>query len=80
MRRAVIANKIIPMAGGSAAKNKGVQYLIDAVIDYLPSPIGIPPAKGINPDNHDETIEAEADDNAKFCSLGFKLWVISLVD
>lgn len=74
MRRAVIANKIIPMAGGSAFKNKGVQYLIDAVIDYLPSPIDIPPAKGINPDNHDETIEAEADDNAKFCSLGFKLW------
>lgn len=74
MRRAVIQNKIIPMAGGSAFKNKGVQYLIDAVIDYLPNPIDIPPAKGINPDDHSVTVEAEADDNAKFCSLGFKLW------
>lgn len=74
LRRAVIANKIIPMAGGSAFKNKGVQYLIDAVIDYLPSPIDIPAAKGINPDDHSIVVEAEADDNAKFCSLGFKLW------
>jgi elongation factor G len=42
----VIANKIIPMAGGSAFKNKGVQYLIDAVIDYLPGPLDIAPQKG----------------------------------
>jgi len=74
MRRAVILNRIIPMAGGSAFKNKGVQYLIDAVIDYLPNPIDIPAAKGINPDDHSITVEAQADDNAKFCSLGFKLW------
>jgi elongation factor G len=74
LRRAVIANKIIPMAGGSAFKNKGVQYLIDAVIDYLPGPLDIEPAKGINPDDHSITVEATPDDNGKFCSLAFKLW------
>jgi len=74
LRRAVIANKIIPMAGGSAFKNKGVQYLIDAVIDYLPGPLDIPAAKGIHPDDHSIVVEAEANDSAKFCSLGFKLW------
>jgi elongation factor G len=74
LRRAVIANKIIPMAGGSAFKNKGVQYLIDAVIDYLPGPLDIKAAEGINPDNHDEKVLAVPDDNGKFCSLAFKLW------
>jgi elongation factor G len=54
-------------------KNKGVQYLVDAVIDYLPSPIDIPPAKGIDPDTGAEK-DAVTDDNAKFCSLAFKLW------
>ena len=74
LRRAVIENKIIPMAGGSAFKNKGVQYLIDSVIDYLPGPIDIKPAQGINPDDHSIHVTAEAGDNAKFCSLAFKLW------
>ena len=74
LRRAVIENKIIPMAGGSAFKNKGVQYLIDAVIDYLPGPIDIKPAQGINPEDHSIHVTAEAGDNAKFCSLAFKLW------
>ena len=74
LRRAVIANKIIPMVGGSAFKNKGVQYLIDAVIDYLPGPLDIPAAKGINPENHEESVEAVPDDKGKFCSLAFKLW------
>jgi elongation factor G len=74
LRRAVIANKIIPMAGGSAFKNKGVQYLIDAVIDYLPGPLDIAAAKGVHPDNHEVTVEADPSDNAKFCSLAFKLW------
>ncbi|MET0254016.1 MAG: elongation factor G, partial [Terrimicrobiaceae bacterium] len=54
-------------------KNKGVQYLVDAVVDYLPSPLEIPPAKGQNPDTGDP-MQAPADDNAKFCSLAFKLW------
>jgi elongation factor G len=73
IRRQTIANKFVPVAGGSAFKNKGVQYLVDAVVDYLPSPLDIPPAKGQNPDTG-EPMEAHSDDNAKFCSLAFKLW------
>ena len=73
IRRQTIANRFVPVAGGSAFKNKGVQYLVDAVVDYLPSPLDILPAKGQNPDTG-EPMEAPADDNAKFCSLAFKLW------
>ena len=54
-------------------KNIGVQYLIDAVVDYLPSPLDIPSAKGQNPDTG-EPMEAPTDDNGNFCSLAFKLW------
>ena len=50
IRRATIANKLIPVAGGSAFKNKGVQYLLDAVVDYLPSPLDIPAAIGMDPE------------------------------
>ncbi|GAB4173063.1 MAG: elongation factor G [Terrimicrobiaceae bacterium] len=73
IRRQTIANRFVPVAGGSAFKNKGVQYLMDAVVDYLPSPLDIPPAKGQNPDNG-EPIEVSSDDNGNFCSLAFKLW------
>lgn len=74
IRRQTIANKFIPVVGGSAFKNKGVQYLVDAVVDYLPSPIDIPPQQGINPDNLEEKIPAPPDDSAKFVGLAFKLW------
>ncbi len=73
IRRQTIANKFVPVVGGSAFKNKGVQYLVDAVIDYLPGPLDIPPAVGQDPDTH-EPMEAPTDDNGKFCSLAFKLW------
>jgi elongation factor G len=73
IRRQTIANKFVPVVGGSAFKNKGVQYLVDAVIDYLPSPLDIPPAVGMEPDTR-EKIEAPTDDNGNFCSLAFKLW------
>jgi elongation factor G len=73
IRRQTIANKFVPVVGGSAFKNKGVQYLVDAVIDYLPSPIDIPPAKGMDPDTL-APMDAITDDSAKFCSLAFKLW------
>jgi len=73
IRRQTIANRFVPVVGGAAFKNKGVQYLVDAVVDYFPSPLDIPPAKGQNPDTG-EPMEAPADDNAKFCSLAFKLW------
>ena len=74
IRRQTIANKFVPVAGGSAFKNKGVQYLLDAVVDYLPGPLDIPPAQGIDPDNIENKKEAFSNDNAKFCSLAFKLW------
>ena len=73
IRRQTIANRFVPVAAGSAFKNKGVQYLVDAVVDYLPSPLDILPAKGQNPDTG-EPMEVRADDYAKFCSLAFKLW------
>ena len=73
IRRQTIANKFVPVVGGSAFKNKGVQYLVDAVIDYLPSPLDIPPARGQDPDDG-TPIEAPTDDNGTFCSLAFKLW------
>ncbi len=74
IRRQTIANKFVPVVGGSAFKNKGVQYLVDAVIDYLPSPIDIPAQMGVNPDNLEEKVAAPPDDNAKFVGLAFKLW------
>ena len=73
IRRQTIANKFVPVVGGSAFKNKGVQYLVDAVVDYLPSPLDIPSAKGMDPDSL-APMEAVTDDNGKFCSLAFKLW------
>ena len=57
---------------GSAFKNKGVQPLLDAVVDYLPSPLDIPPVKGIVPDS-DEEVERPADDKAPFAGLAFKI-------
>jgi elongation factor G len=74
LRRATIANLIIPVAGGSAFKNKGVQYLLDAVVDYLPSPLDIPCAVGQDPDDEEIKIEAPTSDHAKFVALAFKLW------
>lgn len=79
LRRATIANRIVPVAGGSAFKNKGVQYLLDAVIDYLPSPLDIPSAVGMNPDDEQESIEVPTSDNEKFCALAFKLWADKFV-
>ncbi len=74
LRRATINNDVVPVAGGSAFKNKGVQFLVDAVVDYLPSPIDIPPAEGLHPDDEELAVFAKTDDNEKFCSLAFKLW------
>src|ERR1043166_4429604 len=65
IRRQTIAHKIVPGLGGTALKNIGIQYLVDAVVDYLPSPLDIPPAKGQNPDTG-ESMEAVTDDNGVF--------------
>jgi len=79
LRKATIENKIVPVAGGSAFKNKGVQYLMDAVVDYLPSPLDIPPTIGMNPDDESEKITVVTSDQEKFVALAFKLWADKFV-
>src|SRR6195952_567832 len=73
IRKATIAMDIFPVLCGSSFKNKGVQTLLDAVVDYLPSPLDIPPMVGHNPDNMEEEIIRKADDNEPFSALGFKI-------
>ena len=73
LRRSVISGKATPVFCGSALRNKGVQILLDAVIDYLPSPADVPPVKGIDPDNEEEIIELPADDSAPMSALVFKI-------
>jgi elongation factor G len=72
LRKAVIANQAAPVFCGSSLKNKGVQVLLDAVIDYLPSPVDVPPVKGIDVDR-EEPIELPADDSAPLSALVFKI-------
>ena len=74
LRRATIENKIVPICGGSAFKNKGVQGTLDAVVDYLPGPLDIPAANGLDPDDMTAHKEAATSDNAPFAALAFKLW------
>ncbi|HEY0760161.1 MAG TPA: elongation factor G [Acidisarcina sp.] len=73
LRRAVIGMHVFPVLCGSSFKNKGVQTLLDAVVDFLPSPLDVPPIEGHNPDNMEEVILRHADDNEPFCALGFKI-------
>jgi elongation factor G len=72
IRKAVITGAFFPVLCGSAFKNKGVQPLLDAVVDYLPSPLDVPPIKGINPDNGEEVVR-EPKDNAPLALLAFKI-------
>ena len=72
LRKAVIANEIFPVLCGSAFKNKGVQRVLDAVVDYLPSPLDLPPVKGINPKTGEEE-ERKPSDDEPLAALAFKL-------
>jgi elongation factor G len=72
LRRATLGGKLVPVLAGSALRNKGVQPLLDAVVDYLPSPLDIPPVTGTHPKTH-EAVEREADDFAPLSALVFKL-------
>ena len=72
IRKETIAGRMVPMLCGSAYRNKGVQMLLDAVVDYMPSPLDIPPIKGINPETEKEE-ERHADDNGPFAALAFKI-------
>ena len=73
LRRAVIANKIVPVLTGSALKNKGVQFVLDAVVDYLPSPLDLPPVRGTDPMNDSAEIFRKASDEEPFTALAFKV-------
>lgn len=72
LRNATLKVKLIPVLCGTALKNKGVQLMLDAVIDYLPSPLDIPPTKGINPETHVEE-ERRPDDSEPLSALAFKI-------
>jgi len=73
IRRAVLANKFIPVLTGTALKNKGVQLLLDAVNDYLPSPLDIPPVTGHLASDEGHVISRKADDNEPLAALAFKI-------
>jgi elongation factor G len=73
IRKATIAQKIFPVICGSSFKNKGVQNLLDAVTDYLPSPLDIPPIKGTSVDNPEVLVERHASDSEPFAALVFKI-------
>ncbi len=72
IRKATIANTMVPVTCGTSYRNKGVQKLLDAIIDYMPAPTDIPPIKGVNPDTEEED-ERPSDDNAPFSALAFKI-------
>ena len=73
IRKGVLSMEITPVFCGSAYRNKGVQLLLDAIVDYLPSPVDIPPVEGYSPDDKNEIMHREADDNAPFSGLAFKI-------
>jgi elongation factor G len=73
LRRGTTALKIFPVICGSAFKNKGVQNMLDAIVDLLPSPVDVPPIKGSAIDNRDVEIERRSDDNEPFAALVFKI-------
>lgn len=78
IRRSTIANEFVPVICGSSYRNKGVQKLLDAVVDYMPSPLDVPPVKGIDPKT-DEEIERKPGDSEPFSALAFKIMVDQFV-
>lgn len=72
LRKGVVAQQVTPVFCGTAFKNKGVQLLLDAIVDYLPSPLDVPPIEGIIPDT-EETVSRECDPSGPFCALAFKI-------
>ena len=72
LRKATIDNEIVPVVCGSSYRNKGVQKLLDAIVDYMPSPVDVPAIKGTNPETEEEETR-ESSDNAPFAALAFKI-------
>jgi elongation factor G len=79
LRKSVIAMKLFPVICGTAFKNKGVQTLLDAVVDYLPSPMDIPATEGTDPDHPEKVLQRKADDNEPFSALAFKIMADAFV-
>ena len=79
LRKSVIALKLFPVLCGTAFKNKGVQTLLDAVVDYLPSPLDIPPTQGHDPDHREKALERKPADSEPFSGLAFKIMADSFV-
>jgi elongation factor G len=79
LRKSTIALKLFPVLCGTAFKNKGVQTLLDAVVDYLPSPLDIPPTEGTDPDHPDKKLIGKAKDDEPFAALAFKIMADSFV-
>jgi elongation factor G len=73
LRRGTLEFKFVPVLGGSAFKNKGVQLMLDAICDYLPSPVDVPPVEGIDPKDESRTLTRAATDDAPFAALAFKI-------
>ncbi|MBT4516772.1 MAG: elongation factor G, partial [Candidatus Komeilibacteria bacterium] len=73
LRKAVADNKIVPVLCGSALKNKGVQFLLDAIVAYLPAPTDVPPIEGTEPRNEEKTIKVAIGDDKPFVGLAFKV-------
>ena len=74
IRRATIANTVVPVTCGTSYKNKGVQKLLDAIVDYMPSPTDVPAIKGVNPETEEE-VERHSSDDEPFAALAFKIAV-----
>jgi elongation factor G len=79
LRKSTIGLKLFPVLCGTAFKNKGVQTLLDAVVDYLPSPLDIPPTQGTDPDHHEKKLERKPADSEPFSGLAFKIMADSFV-
>jgi len=73
LRKATIAFEMVPVLCGSALKNKGVQFMLDAIVDYLPSPLDVPPVKGFDPSDPEKPILRHASDTEPFTALAFKV-------
>lgn len=72
IRKGTIANKIVPVVCGTSYRNKGVQKLLDAIVDFMPSPLDVPAIKGVNPDTEEEE-ERHSSDEEPFAALAFKI-------
>ena len=72
IRESTIANNMVPVTCGTSYRNKGVQKLLDAIVDYMPSPVDVPAIKGINPDTEEE-VERPSSDTEPFAALAFKI-------